>query len=299
MLSDRSYMRDTYPDRRASVLTWLISATIAAFVLQNVSLRLIFHDASAYGPFELSIASLRAGHVWTLATYGFLHDPENLLSIVCNMLGLYFLGRELVPLVGEKRFLGFYFAAIVLGGLAWTAVNWRLGGSVIGASAAVMGVLSLFACFFPDQEITFLLFFVLPVRVKPKYVALGIAAFDLFGCVFYEILGKVSPFGGIAYSAQLGAMAAGWLYYRAMHSPTSWRRKAREPRSAIALPAWTKRAPPGAAAPAAFSVNVESRNDLRAEVDRILDKINSQGFGALTADEKRRLDDARDLIGRR
>jgi len=46
-------------------------------------------------------------------------------------------------------------------------------------------------------------------------------------------------------------------------------------------------------------VNLTNRDDLRAEVDRILDKINSQGFGALTADEKRVLDEARDLLSRR
>jgi hypothetical protein len=34
-------------------------------------------------------------------------------------------------------------------------------------------------------------------------------------------------------------------------------------------------------------------------VDRILDKINSEGFGSLSANEKKILDDAKDLIGRR
>mgnify|MGYP006139679347 CR=1 FL=1 len=36
----------------------------------------------------------------------------------------------------------------------------------------------------------------------------------------------------------------------------------------------------------------------RTEVDRILDKINSQGFASLTPDEKRVLDDAKDLLSR-
>ena len=36
----------------------------------------------------------------------------------------------------------------------------------------------------------------------------------------------------------------------------------------------------------------------QAEVDRILDKINSHGFGALTPEEKRILDDAKDLLSR-
>ena len=286
MLSDRSYMRDAHPDRKVSVLTWLIAAIVAAFVMENVFLR-IFNSGSWVEALALSVSGLRAGHVWTLATYSLLHSPDNLLHIVCNLLGLYFLGRELLPLLGEKRFLGFYAAAVVLGGLAWSAVNWRLGGSVIGASAGVMGLLILFACFFPDQELTFLLFFIIPVRLKPKYVALSCAGFDLFGCVFYEILGKVSPFGPIAYSAHLGAMAAGLLYYRFVHSPSSWR-KARERRSGIELPAPRP----------AFRVNLENCSDLRADVDRILDKINSQGFGALTAEEKRRLDEARDLLSR-
>jgi hypothetical protein len=35
------------------------------------------------------------------------------------------------------------------------------------------------------------------------------------------------------------------------------------------------------------------RDALRAEVDRILDKINLHGFGSLTAAEKRSLDEAR------
>ena len=54
----------------------------------------------------------------------------------------------------------------------------------------------------------------------------------------------------------------------------------------------------GAPSPA-YSVNVGDRGHLRAEVDRILDKINSDGFGSLSADEKRVLDEARDLISRR
>jgi len=33
-------------------------------------------------------------------------------------------------------------------------------------------------------------------------------------------------------------------------------------------------------------------------VDRILDKINSHGFGALTVAEKRVLDEAKDLLSR-
>jgi hypothetical protein len=48
-----------------------------------------------------------------------------------------------------------------------------------------------------------------------------------------------------------------------------------------------------------FKVNVGPRPDLKAEVDRILDKINVSGFGSLTPEEKRTLDQARDMMSRR
>ena len=72
-------------------------------------------------------------------------------------------------------------------------------------------------------------------------------------------------------------------------------------RPEIELPRWMKqRKAARSPAPApAFSVNVGDRGHLRAEVDRILDKINSDGFGALTPEEKHLLDEARDLLSRR
>jgi len=38
--------------------------------------------------------------------------------------------------------------------------------------------------------------------------------------------------------------------------------------------------------------------DLRTDVDHILDKINSQGFGSLTEEEKQTLDEAKDLLSK-
>jgi membrane associated rhomboid family serine protease len=293
MLSDRSYMRDSEPRPTTSVLVWLICAIIAAFVLQNVpGLR----DGDLLGRFfALSIPALQAGHVWTLLTYSFLHSTGNLLHLVFNLLALYFLGRELLPLLGSRRFLGLYGAAVVVGGLFWAAANWRHGGSVIGASAGISALLIVFACFYPNQQMTFLLFFVLPVTLKPKYVAIAAVAIDLCGFLFYEVLGAVSPFG-FAHSAHLGGMAVGWLYFRYVHGG-EWNLLSR--RSEVELPRWMRKGGKSGTAAPVYRVDLSNRNDLRAEVDRILDKINSQGFGALTAEEKRVLDEAKHLLSQR
>lgn len=302
MLSDRSYMHDDYGRRSTSVLTWLICAVVAGFILQNVFWRWFGARAgtSFDQAFELTIDGLSSGRIWTLLSYAFLHSTVHFLHIVGNLLGLYFLGRELLPLLGNRRFLSLFFGGVLMGGIVWVAVNWNYGGAVIGASAGIAALLVVFAAINPNQPITLLLFFVLPVTVKPKYLAFGMLALDGLGFIFWEVLGTPSPMG-YAHSAHLGGMAAGWIFFRYVHQ-REWGDPDRS--ATIELPKWfrrTKRAPttayrvnvgPTAAAPA-------SRDDVRAEVDRILDKINSQGFGALTDAEKRRLDEAKDFLSRK
>jgi membrane associated rhomboid family serine protease len=299
MLSDRSYMRDDdYPRQRTSVLTWLICSIIAGFVLQFVFGSAWFSRAHSLEPnFGVTVSGLRSGHVWTLLTYGFLHSRGNLFHIVGNVLALYFLGRELLPLLGARRFLGLYATALVIGALGWTAVHGPLhdGDLLLGATAGVDALLIVFACFYPNQELNFLLFFVFPVTLKPKHFAIGLVALDLFGLLLYEIPGSALPFA-MANSAHLGGMAVGWLYYRFVHN-ARWRLGTA--RGDVELPRWMRRSAKSAPAAPDSRVNVGTREGLRAEVDRILDKINSQGCGALTAAEKRRLDEAKDLLSRR
>jgi membrane associated rhomboid family serine protease len=294
MLSDRTYMRDDYQREKTSVVVWLICAIVAGFLLQNVFDRWLREGDVLYRYFAVTIGGLKAWRVWTLLTHAFL--TSNLLDVIFVLLALYFFGREVLAQTGPKRFLGLFAATTIGGGLLWAAVNWRVGGTLIGASAVVYGLLVVFACFQPNRPITLLLFFILPVSIKPKYLALTALFVDLCGFLFYEILQQPSPFG-FAHSAHLGGMAVGWLYYRYVHT-AQWGWLTRAGRADIELPAWLRKKQKTATPPPAYRVNLTHRDDLRAEVDRILDKINSQGFGALTPEEKRTLDEARDLLSR-
>jgi hypothetical protein len=47
-----------------------------------------------------------------------------------------------------------------------------------------------------------------------------------------------------------------------------------------------------------FKLNLSNRAALRQEVDRILDKITQEGFGALTDEERSILDQAKDLLSK-
>ena len=297
MLSDRSYMQSDYPRNTTSVVTWLISAIVAVFVLQFVFLRWFGLGDSLENALALTVANIKAGRVWTVVTYSLLHSTGNLLHIVGNLLGLFFIGRILEPMLGSRRFLWLFGAAAASGAALWLATHWQMGGGVaMGASAGVAGLFVVYACFYPNQPITFLLFFILPVTLKPKYVAIAFLAIELIGFAFYEVMRAASPFGtGIAHSAHLGGMLAGWIYFRYLHD-ANWQLSGSN--DDVELPRWMKKKAK-VVAPTVATLDLTKREDLRAEVDRILDKINSHGFGSLTPDEKRLLDDARDVLSRR
>lgn len=290
-------MRSDYPRETTSALTWLLSAVIAGSVLQFV-FQLLLHSSALQQLFALSPAALLQGKVWTLLTFSFLH--ANILHLVVNALGLFLIGREIAPMLGSRGVVQFSAAASVLGGLLWFACHFwsSTPTSLVGASAVVAGMFVFFACVAPEREITFLLFFVLPLTLRPKIAAWILLGISLLGLLLNELPGGTLDGGmGIAHSAHLGGMLAGWLYYRFFYANNGWDRAAG---SLFRLPSLPRRAKPAAAAPVPpASIAPTAPADLRAEVDRILDKINSHGFGALTEQEKRLLDDAKDLLSRR
>jgi membrane associated rhomboid family serine protease len=299
MLSERPYMRGDYPPDKTSVLTWLVCSIIAGFVIQIAAGAAWMGGGAAFQEhFALSIPALREWRLWTLVTHSFLHDTHYLFHGLGSVLMIFLLGRELLPVLGPRRFVGLYFGATIAGALLWSFAHWQSGGAHIGAMAAANAYLIVFACFYPGRQINFLLLFV-PIRITPKHLAAAFVGLTLFGLYFFELRDGRQPFGRfeIAFSAQLGGLAAGWLYYRFLHD-ADWRRArrpAKQPRSIPAaeddelpIPALEDDRPPP-----------ETREELRAEVDRILDKINAQGLASLTPAEKRRLDEAKDLLSRR
>lgn len=286
-------MRGDYPHRITSVVIWLISALVAAFVLELI---LLSPWLGASGPalvnqFPLTIGSLQNWHLWTLLSHSLLHSTANPLHILFTVLTLGFIGRELEPRLGAHRFLAVFVGAILSGALLWTAVNWTHGGAHIGAGAGLLGLLIVLAGLSPHLEMGL---FLLPVTFRLQHLVYVVLALDVFGLLFYEILGSPAPLG-LTPSAHLGGMLAGWIYLRFM--PAS---HGLELTSKLTLPAWLRRWPKAksAATSRAAASPGTSTPQLRAEVDRILDKINSEGFGALTPQEKRALDEAKDLLNR-
>ncbi|NQT27871.1 rhomboid family intramembrane serine protease [candidate division KSB1 bacterium] len=202
-------------------------------------------------------------HIWQLATYMFLHG--GILHIALNMYALYIFGSEVERMWGPKAFLRYYFITGIGAGLIHTLLMPMSTVPTIGASGAVLGVLTAFAIMFPDREITLLLFFILPVTLKARTLAIGYAVISLFS-------GASGSPDGIAHFAHLGGMLVGYLYLKRGSSLsglktqyTQWRRR-RNMR--------------------VHREHEEELEKLRRLADAVLDKANAVGMKNLTKDEK-------------
>jgi membrane associated rhomboid family serine protease len=301
MLSDRHYMRESESTSPFNLVKWLMAIFTALYLLQLVVERWFRQDAYYYGWFGLSAGAVWHGRkLWTLLSYNFLQNTAGytggVFILIFNLLGLYFFGGAVRDLVGTRRFAWLYAGFVAVGALAWCAayalkVDWMLYGPMV----TLAGIFALYCCYHANEQMTFLAFFIIPVTMRPKFFCWFWVALDLVGFLFYEIMGHPSPLWN-GHIANLAAMLSAYGYYRLAGRVDPFGEFSA---FGIKLPRWLRRRQKTAASAPRFHVNITSRDDLRAEVDRILDKINSEGFGALTDEEKRLLDEARDLLARR
>jgi hypothetical protein len=164
---------------------------------------------------------------------------------------------------------------------------------MVGASASLMAILAFFCLLYPERPITLLLFFIIPVTMKPKSIFWGMLAISTGGILFYELPNK----SYVAHSAHLGGMFAGILYYRYFHNRSISFFGSGSTQTTIEQPAWFKRRDKKEQH-ISYKVNRGKRDELQTEVDRILDKINISGFGSLSASEKQTLERAKDILNR-
>lgn len=221
---------------------------------------------------------LLAHHPWSPLTYAFLHG--SLLHLLFNMLALFMFGPPVEGRLGGARFIRLYVIA-ALGGAALSLAFAALTGDgvIIGASAAVFGVMLAFVLEWPDAP---LLVFPLPFPIRAKWLVVFLAAMSLAA-------GLLGVRDGVAHLAHLGGFGAALLYLRGPGLLRLPRRRAPRgeesgvlvhPSAAAARRAGPFRARPRSGADAATL----------AEVDRVLDKISAGGLASLTPEERRFLD---------
>lgn len=284
MTPNRSTLSGEYPREGTPGTVWLVCALAGAFVIQFA---LELASPGGNGGLEevmgLSHRALHEGRWWTLLTFWLVHGTSNLFHLGIVAASLLLLGRELGPRLGTRVVFLVFAAGLFAGALWWLAANWSSSGTLIGATAGAYALLALAAGALPDRRFDLLLLFLFPVSFRLRHLVWTLLAVDGLAFTLHDLIGRPLPFEYAA-SSHLGGMAAGWIAWRFLCSRT---------------PARPNRA--GAEkAPAVGNASARrTPSELRAEVDRVLDKINARGLGALNPDERRTLDEAKHLLNRR
>lgn len=286
-------MRQGDTRQEIPALYWIIITVAVSYLLQNIL------GGWFVNLLCLSGEQLQRGFVWTLLSYSLLH--AGFFHIFFNMLMLWMWGRDVQKSISGHKFVVLYLICVLAGAVLWLMFNFSPGRNgetapiVFGASAGVAGVFTVYCLRHWSERITLYLYFVLPVSLTGKHMLMIFAGIDVAGFLCEEV-GHMNLFArGVAYSAHVGGMIGGWFFHKYLSS--------REPLfskggASVELPDWIKKKAPSAQDIRNFTINITSRKQLREEVDRILDKINSEGFGSLSDEEKRTLDRAKDILSK-
>ncbi len=241
-----------------TVVKWLIITNVIVFFILNLVLssfnEALYRNLTYY--LALDPHSFRP---WQAVSYMFLH--RDFLHLLFNMLGLFFFGTTVEEVMGSRSFLRYY---LICGACA-APVAWLMTlfsppmGITLGASGAIFAV--LYACyrFYPESQVY--LYGILPVKLK--FLLLFYVCFS-----FFSLFNENSQ---VAHFAHLTGLAAGFAYFRYQTGFNKWLESQQQKRS-----------------------HREELKDeeIRREVDLILEKISKEGMGALSKAERQLLHDA-------
>ena len=285
--------------RKGNIVYRLIFINVAVFVLLGIwfvllrlftpgvslpSLRMSFSDRILQYLMVPSLPGELLQRPWTVVKYMFTHF--SIWHILFNMLMLYWFGRIFIQYLPGKQLLSTYF----LGGLSGAALyiifinsfpglGEYMGGSMLGASAAIMAVVVGISFYVPNY--TIYLFFLGPIKLK--YIALAFIIIDVLMIASDNAGGNIAHLGGAVYGywfmtrLKKGRDSGKWL-----NNFFDWIAGLLKPRPKLNV-AYRK----------ATKVNDDDYNRMKInqqkEIDRILDKIARAGYESLTKSEKETL----------
>ena len=190
----------------------------------------LFNEEGMLKAFALFYPTSPFFHWWQYITHMFMHGGW--WHIFFNMYSLFIFGSVLERIIGEKKFVIFYFVC-GLGAVALhTGVQYLQAQSymaeiakgsktamdayqalkmtpTVGASGAIYGLLIGYAMLFPNAQLTLIF---PPVTLSAKWWIIIFAAIEL-------VTGVTGVASGIAHFAHLGGMLFGFLLIR------YWRKK--------------------------------------------------------------------------
>ena len=209
---------------------------------------------------------------WQICSFMLLHAAPLPFHLLTNMLVLYFAGREVEPIIGSRHFFAIYLLGNLLG--AGAHLLAMPDAQLIGVSAGVAAVLAAYATILPELELTLNMFFVLPLRLRAKYLGLAVVA----ACAVLWLTYTATEIGPVA---MLAGSLLGWLYVKQLGfgNPLAIQRYIFERRQR-----------------AARLDRMTAEQFISAEIDPILDKVSREGMHSLSRAERKVLEKGREKI---
>ena len=253
------------------MLLWLVALNVAVFILLRLAV-IVGWMAGLQSEMQVlqwvempSVPALLLARPWTVLTY--MVSQYEVWHILFNMLWLYWFGVIFLEINSERRLLSLYIIGGVAGAALYLAAFNLLPvfaggyGFLIGSSASVIAIVVATAIRLPNYKMHLLL--IGPVSLK--WVALVTIGIDLLSISAGNAGGHIAHLGG----ALAGVAWALWDRYRIVR-------------------------------PRPRRTSVPSRETTPEEtLDAILDKIKKSGYTSLTPEERARLFDVSNKLGKK
>lgn len=290
-----------------NMVTRIILVNLAVFIFINLLKVFLYHGSGGSTPgiydevIRFFCISSDLWHVllhpWSIITNMFMH--EGFFHILWNMLFLYWFGRIIGDLIGDRHVLPLYLLGGLAGGLAFfLSVNLLpYGGDgvhyALGASAGVMAVVVGSGVLAPDFVIRLLFL----GDVKLKYIVIVL--------VFLDLIGTAGDINTGGHFAHLGGGLLGWYYITQLREGSDWsvpvnalfdrivgffggikdRFSGKRPGPRVVYRNKEKKVKPRSNRRPHAASDTEDRSH-QEELDAILDKIKKNGYESLTEAEK-------------
>tara|TARA_B100001750_G_C15515926_1_gene607203 strand:- start:3250 stop:4083 length:834 start_codon:yes stop_codon:yes gene_type:complete len=265
-----SFSRGNYfgPRLFTDAIKLLVSINFLVFLLQTISgqERILFQ---LFGMVPKNTWSQLM--VWQPFTYLFFHG--GIWHVLINMFVLWMFGSELETVWGKKEFLKYYFITGIGSGLVTIFFSLNSLIPVVGASGAVYGILLAYGLTFPNRYVY--LYFLIPVKVKFFVIVIGVIA-------FFSSIGAGSS--GVSHLTHLSGMLIGLGYLKSNYKLDMVKNILVKQKDEIRH---------------RIIKNKRRRDeDLRFEVDQLLDRINEVGYDGLSDKQKKFLYEASKKLGK-
>jgi len=284
-------LKQTY--RQGNAVTRLIYINVAVYLLLHIFI-IAMKLFTLNGEFVVTWLALPSDpgtllyKPWTFISYMFLH--QDFFHILFNMFALYWFGKLFLTYFTEKQLFGLYFFGGLVAGLFYViAYNFfplfsQLSdiSILMGASGSIMAIIVATAVQSPNLEMRFMLI----GMVKLKYIAIVAVLISFFGITSSNAGGELAHLGGALY---------GYFFIVSLRRGKDHTRNFNRLMDAISNIFKPRKLKVKHTANAGRKMsdaeyNVQKAKKM-ADVDRILDKIKTSGYGSLTPEEKKKLFD--------